>query len=241
MKPIFKFLAIFFSMGLFLSCSHEDDQDFPRAATIKVVNLIRDIDHVIVKIGDNPINYAGVSAGARVNFESFKNFSMEEGLNREVFIVAESDTLHSLYSNTLNLKGIHSLYFSGTSEAVETLLLEDTVKQFTDSIVGIRFLNLSKTSGPVDIMIAGEPSNIVSALEYESVTDYIEFPAKKADGSYTFEFKNAAGNSIANIIVDPLDANNRSTKKNLTLVISEFKLPIGNGLLFHKITRVNNY
>jgi len=246
MKPIFKLLIIFFSMAIVMSCS-EDDKDFPRATTLKVVNIINGIDRIIVKIGNNSTSYATLSEDTKISYRSFKNFYMEEGLSKEIVIVPENDTLNTIYSELLSLKGIHSLYLTGNSGEQEHLLIEDNPKRFTDSIVGIRFLNLSISSGSIDVGVTGSSSNVISGLDYKSFTEYMEFPARAADGSYRFEFKDMSGNVLISVIVDPLDVAhinnfNRdvSSKKNLTLVLTESPIPIGTGVVY-RVTRVNNY
>ncbi|AOW18153.1 hypothetical protein LPB03_12120 [Polaribacter vadi] len=222
-------------MLTFLYCS--DDSNFHKTATIKVVNLINGVDNVIVKNGSYPINYA--TTEAKVGFDEFRNFFIEESISNQVEVVTENDTLNPIYSESLNLKGIHSLYLSGTFGDEEVLLVGDNFKQFTDSVVGVRFINLSKSSGPIDISIDRQNSNVISGLIYRTISDYIEFPAKKVDGSYTFEFMDNLGNvSITNFTINPLDKNDVSVKKNLTLVITERELFGG---LRYRFTRFNNY
>jgi hypothetical protein len=172
---------------------------------------------------------------------------MEEGISKEIVIVPENDTLNTIYSELLSLKGIHSLYLTGNSDEQEHLLIEDNPKRFTDSIVGIRFLNLSISSGSIDVGVTGSSSNVISGLDYKSFTEYMEFPARAADGSYSFEFKNMSGNVLISVMVDPLDVANInnfnrdvSSKKNLTLVLTESPIPIGTGVVY-RVTRVNNY
>ncbi|MGJ8734784.1 MAG: hypothetical protein ACSHW4_16630, partial [Cellulophaga sp.] len=174
----------------------------------------------------------------KVSLNAYENFSIDADTERSVEIVPESDTLNTIYSELLSLKGIHSLYLLGDSENVESLLLEDNVKQFTDSIVGIRFINLSNVSGAIDIGVAGETAHVISGLDYKSYTDYIEFPAKAVDGSYAFEFKDASGNVLKSVTFNPLDEENVSVKKNLTLALTESVLPFG---VLYRVTQINNY
>ncbi|MDO5989530.1 hypothetical protein Q4Q39_19165 [Flavivirga amylovorans] len=229
MKPIFNLLLLVVTL-IMLSCSEDDI--FTRATTIKVVNLINGADNVIVKIENNLINYA--TTKAKVSFDDYRNFSFEASINRQLEIVKQSDTLNPIYSESLHLKGIHSLYLYGALENEEWLLIEDKPKQITDSLVGIRFINLSKTSGLVNINITGETATVVSGLNQEVETDYIEFPAKEVDGSYIFEFKDGSGNMLNSITVDPLQKFNVSSKKNLTLVMYDFGTS-------QKVARVNSY
>ncbi|WP_303318437.1 hypothetical protein Q4Q34_03780 [Flavivirga abyssicola] len=242
MKSIFKLVIVFFFTSIALSCS-EEDNDITQLATIKVINIINGVPRVIVKTGTNPIQYA--TTEAKIDFNAFSNFTVKASINSEVEVVSESDTLNPIYSESLNLKpGIHSLYLYGFSGSEEGLLIEDNVKQFTDSLVGVRFVNLSKTAGPIDIEVPEENTISVSGLDFQSASDYIAFPAKKADGSYTFEFRGLSGNLLSRFTLDPLDMDNInkdvSTKKNLTLVLREldFGFPFG---VRNTVIRINNY
>lgn len=234
MKPISKLLTLFFSITMVLSCS-EAAPDVSQTATIKVINIVNEIPSVLVKVGENSINYETTTS--KVDFNTVENFSIEAHISKEVTIVKASDTIHPIYMELLDLKpGIHSLYLSGKLGEEETLLLEDDVKQFTDSVVGIRFINLSKTLGPLDVSFIGETENMVLGLEFQSATDYIEFPAREEGTRYIFDFKNASGTVIQRASVTPLETGNISVKKNLTLVITTRE----NGTQY-RITRVNNY
>lgn len=246
MQPVLKFLTLGVISGIFLSCS-EDADNFTEVTTIKVINLINDVPSVIVKTGDGPINYALVEE--KIDFDASKNFTFQANINRAIEVVKESDTLNPIYSESLNLKPvIHSLYFSGFSDDYEHLLVEDHVKQFTDSLVGIRFMNFSKNEGPIDISISGETSNIVSGLDFKAASDFIEFPAKAADGGYNFEFRDAL-DGVSYFTLDPLDIENIgeikrdvSVKKNVTLVLRVKKIELGAiTLTINDVKRVNSY
>ena len=230
MNLTFRLLVLCLSITMFISCTGDGD-DFSSVVTLKVVNLIDGADNLIVKIGENPIDYA--TTKAKVPFEGVKNFP----------IVIANDTLTPVYSEFLNIRGINSLYLYGTLEDQSNLLIRDLPKQITDSLVGVRFLNLSKVSGPIDISIEGETETIISGLEYQSGSDYIEFPAKAINGSYRFKCIDTAGNitfrSTTSIeTVDPLDEDDVSVMNNITLVITEREFASST---FYNIRRVNNY
>ncbi|WP_158655164.1 hypothetical protein [Flavivirga eckloniae] len=236
-KPIQQqYLLICLLAGMFISCS-ENDNDFVKAATVKVVNLMsgEDSDSLLVKLGSNPINYA--TTKAVVTFEQPENFSIAQNVTTQLEIVSLSDTLTSIFSESLNLEGIHSLFFIGDRDASNTLLIEDKPKQFTDSLVGVRFVNLSQLAGSITINVAGGES-IVTGLDQNSATDFIEFPAKVQDESYVFESRNATGELLSSFTLNPTESNNVSVKKNLTLVIHD---KIAFASLIQGFSRVNSY
>lgn len=236
MKSIAKLFTLFFSILILMACS-EDDNDFPKVASVKVVNAINGVSSVIVKIGDNPITYS--TTASKVGFGASKVYGLEAGTQSELQIVPESDSLDIIYSELLNLgPSSHSLYLIGIAGSEENLLVTDDFKQFTDSIVGVRFVNLSPNSSSLNIGISGEATNTVSGLGYKDITDYLEFPAKAIDGPYAFEFKDAAGNILSTYSLNlfpPGFTVTPATKRNLTLAV------IGLDDTELSITRVNNY
>ncbi len=236
MKPISKLIVVITSIVACISCSKEDG-DSSRPTTIKVVNLINGTGNVIVKTGDNPINYA--TTRARVAFDDFKNFSIPEHSNTRLDIVKETDTINPIYSESLSLKGIHSLYLLGDQDEQQVFFIEDNPRSFTDSIMGVRFINLSKVSGAIAVNIAGEVNPLLIGLDLESATDYMEFPVRESDGVYLFEFRDVSGNLLSNITIDPLERRNRSIKHNLSLVVYDQVLsPVST---FQRVSRINNY
>jgi len=94
---------------------------------------------------------------------------------------------------------IHTLFVSGTLESPDTLFVADNVPyhSLSDSTTSFRFVNLSKGSNPVSINLTGQPSgSVVSRLPYKGITKFINFPATSDIGTYTFEFRDIATDTL---------------------------------------------
>lgn len=120
-----------------------------------------------------------------------------------------SDTTKRWYDNTSQLKSgkVYTLYLSGTPGDVKSLLYEeigfpkpiirDVIKSTpaTDSIVNIRFINLSTSVTNVDIkLVAG--GNVVNNLSYQQFTDFKPYPATSGYDYYTFEIRRSSDKKL---------------------------------------------
>src|SRR5450631_4218657 len=84
------------------------------------------------------------------------NSSYEFGLQAgsdPMSIISASDTTQPIFSGTLNLEAgrIYSLYLAGHAKHVDTLFMQDVIPTYGDSSAGVRFINLSAGSAPVNI------------------------------------------------------------------------------------------
>lgn len=102
-----------------------------------------------------------------------------------------------LFDLQLKLKkgSINTLYFLGKKEAPDYLL--DTylppVHQAADSTFGVRFMNLSYGSQPVNVyLIKDGVRSAVEGLAYKGITDFKSYAATLKTGNYTFEFRDQA-------------------------------------------------
>lgn len=96
----------------------------------------------------------------------------------------------------LNLKikkgSINYLYFTGTADHPDYLLstVVPPYHEAADSTFGIRFLNLSYQSKPVNVYLIGNGERKeVEGLAYKGVSDYKEYRASLKTEDYTFEFR----------------------------------------------------
>jgi hypothetical protein len=118
-----------------------------------------------------------------------------------------SDTSSPLWSGTLNFSvgSIHTLFLSGDTTALDTLLTTDIVPYYPyndDSVAGIRFVNLSRGSGPMSVDIQGNPPTQYefSNLGYKAISSFKQYNANAnaAANGYTFEIRDqVSGNLLA--------------------------------------------
>jgi hypothetical protein len=169
-----------------------------------------------------------------VGYSSYGQFGLLAGNSAQVYVWPTGDSLHPYYNSSLAAVngGIYSLYLISNNPQQNTLLLKDTIPSYTDSSMGIRFINLSPDAGPVNIDIAGTANgSTVPSLPYTSITSFNKFAANAANsGGYNFEIRNAADSLLTTY------TQNIVYFKNVTIVI--------NGMLadgsFAAFT-VNNY
>ncbi|MDB5156731.1 MAG: hypothetical protein JWR50_1438 [Mucilaginibacter sp.] len=94
---------------------------------------------------------------------------------------------------------IHTLFVSGTLQNPDTMFVTDNIPYhpLSDSAASFRFVNLSKGSNPVSINLTGQPSgSVVNSLPYKGITKFINFPATSDVGTYTFEFRDMATDTL---------------------------------------------
>jgi hypothetical protein len=178
-----KTLPILFLVFL-LSCKEEDKA--PRLASVNVVNATVNLPAVKVNYFGRPIGYAAYTN--QVNYSANRVYSLPTSGPVSLVIVPSADTLKVVYTGELNLPpgDIYSLYL--------TILLKESIPAlYADSIMGVRFINLSPNSSPVAINILATPAvKEVSSLAYKQGTDFKTYPAKKANSTYVFQVRDAA-------------------------------------------------
>jgi hypothetical protein len=120
-----------------------------------------------------------------------------------------SDTTKIWYDNTSQLKSgkVYTLYLSGTPGDVKSLLHEeigfpkpiirDVIKPTpaADSIVNIRFTNLSVSVPDVDINLVGG-GKVTGNLGYRQFTDFKAYPATSGYDYYTFEVRRSSDKEL---------------------------------------------
>lgn len=98
-----------------------------------------------------------------------------------------------LYTLTLNPNpgDITTLFLSGTLAQPEHLLVtkKPPVYKLTDSLVGLRLINLSAGSSPLRVKITGSGVDLsTNNLGYQGFTDYLMLPADSKIGNLLVQF-----------------------------------------------------
>lgn len=198
-----------------ISCK-KDDKDTVAHATIRVVHAISGVPEIKVNpIGSNIYykNLPVLKFGSSVFTHGNAGFST-------IKVVSAADSNKVFFNGTYHLMPeIYTMYLSGTAAKVDTLfkveqnfpyIKTDRTPVSADSVVNIRFVNLSAGSPPVKInltTVQNVPANpnIVNTpsiappanLSYQGISEWSKYPAKAVNGSiYTFEARNAITNEI---------------------------------------------
>jgi hypothetical protein len=112
-------------------------------------------------------------------------------------------TAHSTPVFDLNLNlpvnSIHTLFLTGTIAKPDTMLVPESIPVYaaSDSVAGIRFVNLSPGSGPIRINLSRQPAGSeVNGLPYKGITDFRRYPATSNIKNDTFEIRDAIKDSV---------------------------------------------
>jgi hypothetical protein len=83
--------------------------------------------------------------------------------------------------------------------------------------MGLRFVNISKGSGPVSVNLAGQANGSeVEGLAYKNVSSFKKYKAGSGVSSYTFEFRDeVTGTLIGSCVVDGIDNDGSMFAPNL--------------------------
>jgi hypothetical protein len=191
---------------LTLSCKKENVKTLP-IASLTLINTITGGN--TVKLGSQVFTITNNSSSA---------LSVNAGEN-DLYVWPVGDSLHPYYTyskfNSLD-REIYSLFLGGTPTAVDGILIKENIPYRVDSTGGIRFINLSPNSPPLNINLSTIPSiNEVNNLAYKQYTDFKSYPGLASTPTYTFQIKNAStGTVLLTYTVNPIPR-----FANITLVI----------------------
>lgn len=194
---------------LFTGC-RKQKATLPLGASLSIINAIADANYLYVSLaGTIPIQYYLYSKQLPYN-----TYNTYNGANRLTCPAGEQELAFYRASDTsnpekpliaLNLplgsNHIYTLFLTGTSAAPDTVFTEDLMPSYgiSDSVTGLRFINLSPGSNPITVNIAGmDNESEISDLPYKSYTVFKRYPAHSKINDYTFEFRDkATGNLLA--------------------------------------------
>jgi hypothetical protein len=93
----------------------------------------------------------------------------------------------------------YSLFLTGPSPAaVESVLIDEKyTRTYADSVCGVRFINLAQGNIPISVNLKNSANGSeATSIAYKAYTDFKQYPAKRVNPSYIFEFRNAATGSL---------------------------------------------
>lgn len=198
---------------LLASCK-KDTVDAPTSFTLYVVNG---------SMGTKAItNFA---AAPKINYQNRSINYVQTGQHVQV-----KDSAAALYLVNQGYeynKGVYTLFIYGDSTNAQAILKEETDLPFipndklytsTDSVVNVRFINLSPNSVPLKIKISTATTNEADALAYKEITTWRAFKAAPAaTTTYSIQIRNATTDAL--ITTYSFAANATKRFKNVTLMI----------------------
>ena len=170
-----------------------------------------------------------------ISNNNFTQFVLNEASN-SLYIFPSTDSLKPYYNNVLttNSGEVYSLFLGGTPLQVDAILVKDNIPVRTDSSAGIRFINLSPNSAPLNITLSISPTvNQISNLAYKQYSEFKSYPSLY-NSTYTFQIRDASTAAPASPRATfSLSASTVPRFANITLVIRQN----GSGVA---VFRVNN-
>lgn len=240
MKSI-KIIIAFYLPVMLMACKEDEKVDH-RLASVNVVHAAVDVTTVKVNNFGKTISWANLTGtdgsinytGTTVN----KIYSVYQPYLQYPFeVVSSPDTLRKVFKDGLDLvsKGTYSLYLTGRSPNFESVIVKEDIPYRTDSVAGVRFINLSPNSDPISVNITGNANGSeVASLAYKASTDFKAYPAKFVNLSYAFQVRNASTGAL-------LASYTLATPRMLNVTLAFRGLVGTTGTTAPVITRVNNY
>jgi hypothetical protein len=204
MKKIFVFLLI---ASIFLAC-HDSNVKPSALSSFNITNVV---------IGGNTLTLN--NTGSNILNNSYTQCTLFAG---ESQIKLDDTSIHPqqvYYDQTIStISGsYYSLFLTGASSTqIDNILIKENYSNYTDSVAGVRFINLSPGSNPVSVDITGKTNGSeVTNLAYKAFTSFNKYSATTANSSYNFEFRDVVtGTLIATYSLSP------PVFKNVTLALT---------------------
>lgn len=199
MKKLYILLAAT-SILFTAACKKDGSTGSSNLAAISIVNATAGSAALVPKFGNINLIYSTVGFASRVNYGASNLFSWPGG-STTISLAQTTDTTHTVFAGNLNLQvgGIYSLYLTGTVAQPDTVFMQEHLipHAITDSVAGIRFVNLSPVTSPVSVDIKGlSNGSEVTSLPYKGRTVFKTYKADRTVASYIFEFRDAASGTL---------------------------------------------
>ena len=203
-----KHYALFMIVCVLICACEENEPNVPQTATIRIINAIQDVGTIDLRGFEGSISFFGTNT---INYGSSFRFTLPANTPAGLTITPATDTLNIITEETLMLEqvgGIYSLFLLGDSSQAETFMIEDEFINYQDSIYGVRFINLSEDSGPVNVRnialdSAGvrDTTLVKSEIDFRSFTTFSQYVADSRIENHTFQFLDESGNVLASTTV----------------------------------------
>jgi len=226
------FLGMLFFLFLISGC--KKSTDLKLAGSLNVINASPGITSAKVRT-PYAQGYYNVLLG--VNYGNNRVFNVPTG-EVPVSLMLSSDTTKPFYTTSFNCSAgeIFSYFISGAA-GEDIITNKDEIPLRSDSTFGLRFINLSYNSTPVNVTLDVTPNtNEFTSIAYKSLTDFKGYPAKASDpATYNFQVWDNNSNLLASWSITSASF----VQRNCTLV---FKGVVGgSGLTAPGLFTVKNF
>lgn len=175
-------IAFMCAMVFIFSCKKYEIKTYGMAS-LTTVNAV--VGGVGMKVG---------SGSTTITNNNFAQLSLLAGSN-DLYVWPVADSLHPYFSNSKFVtedREIYSLFVCGRVGSTEGVIIKEDIPVRADSSAGIRFINLSPNSKPLNITLSVSPTiNEVSDLAYKQYSEFKSYPGLY-NSSYTFQVRDAS-------------------------------------------------
>lgn len=196
-------LMSFLISGTIVSCKKETP--IPIVTSLTMINAVAGSAPLVADFSQNgylPYYYGALQVQYGLYNEAFRLPIDKDDQPLRLFQYPDTtSTSKPLFNLKLQLKkgSINTLFLTGTVDHPEQFISTEVppFHSVADSTFGVRFVNLSYQSRPVDVyLITGTGEKVATGLAYKVVTDYQRFKAISTSGNYTFEFRDQQTQSV---------------------------------------------
>lgn len=222
MKKIFVILLIGL---LFISCKEEKTRP-ESIGTVNVINAITDAGPIKV----NPTGKVKSWSSLMLQTAYPAGTLYYAIVGNTSFIIAPvGDTTKTLFNRSFNLQAkTYTLYLSGSVATPDTMLKEEInypniitagpgIPSTADSVVNVRFVNLSTNSPALKVKISTAASNEVDNLPYKGISPFKAYQARLLSTAYSFQIRRVDNDALVTTLNFTATSANRF--RNIALVI----------------------
>jgi len=166
-------------------------------ASLNLINVSVILGPVKAKLTDKEGLYSLITA--TVPYNGYAVYGITASRSVPITVVSSTDTTNTVFNSELKFNDgdIYSLFLTGQIGNVETIMIKENIPAFSDSLCGVRFINLSYNSNPVNITLTTTPEVAeFSNLTYKQISDFKTYPALSTNVSYSFQVRDAVTSNL---------------------------------------------
>lgn len=202
------------------SCQKDEAVGTVDIAKVNVINAVVVGGSVKVNVSNKRLPWNSIGDAQTLGGTNNLNrlFIVPAEIPTYLQIAPISDTTKLWYDELkqLNTGKMHTLYLSGTLGNVKALfheeinfpkpIIRDAGRQtpVTDSIVNIRFVNLSPSGPKLDVNIRGNTANEATELNYQAFTTFKAYPVPRNVNSIVFEIRQSSDKKLLRVFSLPV-------------------------------------
>lgn len=226
-------ILLYLSAFLCLAVSCKKDQSSERIAGLTLINALSGCPQIVADFTGKPPaeSYSGrmvfdYGVYRPSNHLSIQSKEQPLALYKFPFIAQDKPLCQLILKPAEG--DMSTLFLTGTLAQPDQLLVTAKTPYYSvkDSLLGLRFVNLSPGSGPVRVKVSGQGLNAdisSSELTYKGITSYLPIPATSKVGDLLVEFfDQASGNLVSSFNLAQVGAvltDNQWRYKSYTLAL----------------------